>query len=257
MHLPGPGSHATTLGSDITKSHLACSPSAPLPVSPLPCLYHNTVWLVLWLVTVLQGPCQRFVRESAGLALFRSLTVPLLGSVPSCCCCLTLRCLFFHLFGLAVLADASTAFANVSPCFTSTISSGPKTMVLSKRERGCCRDQGWRFGCCVSSRALGIVRHEWAISLQSFLSAKWNPHYPNLQKPVDRSLDMRALGGAITSPCSNDTGYPRPPPTIFGLNTFYYAVVGLLFNLNIVSKGTLWETARITLCLQMACTVVT
>ena len=35
-----------------------------------------------WLVTVLQGPCQIFVlRESAGLALFRSLTVPLLGSV--------------------------------------------------------------------------------------------------------------------------------------------------------------------------------
>ena len=92
---------------------------------------------------------------------------------------------------------------------------------------------------------------------ESFLSAKWNPHYPNLQKPVDRSLDMRALGGAITSPCSNDTGYLRPAPTIFGLNTFYYAVVGLVFNLNIVSKGTLWETARITLCLQMACTVVT
>ena len=34
------------------------SPCAPLPVSPLPCLCSDTVWLVLWLVTVLQGPCQ-------------------------------------------------------------------------------------------------------------------------------------------------------------------------------------------------------
>ena len=34
------------------------SPCAPLPVSPLPCLSSDTVWLVLWLVTVLQGPCQ-------------------------------------------------------------------------------------------------------------------------------------------------------------------------------------------------------
>ena len=66
-------------------------PCAPLPVSPLPCLRSDTVWLVLWLVTALQGPCQRFVlRESAGLALFRSLTVPLLGSVPSRCRCFTL-----------------------------------------------------------------------------------------------------------------------------------------------------------------------
>ena len=91
------------------------SPCAPLPVSPLPCLCPDTVWLVLWLVTVLQGPCQMFVlRESAGLALFRSLTVPLLGSVPSCCCRFTLRCPFFNFLGLAVLADASTAFAIVS-----------------------------------------------------------------------------------------------------------------------------------------------
>ena len=34
------------------------SPCAPLLVSPLPCLSSNTIWLVLWLVTVLQGPCQ-------------------------------------------------------------------------------------------------------------------------------------------------------------------------------------------------------
>ena len=77
-----------------------CSPvfslcSSPC-ISPLPCLCPDTVWLVLWLVTVLQGPCQMFVlRESAGLALFRSLTVPLLDSVPSCCCCFTLRCPLF------------------------------------------------------------------------------------------------------------------------------------------------------------------
>ena len=99
--------------------------------------------------------------------------------------------------------------------------------------------------------------HEWAISFQAFLRTKWNPHYPNSQSPVDGLLDMRALGGAITSSCSNDTGYRRPPPAIFRLKTFYFAVVGfLLFNLNIVSKGTLWKTARISLCLQMACTVV-
>ena len=34
------------------------SPCAPFPVSPLPCLCSDTVWLVLWLATVLQGPCQ-------------------------------------------------------------------------------------------------------------------------------------------------------------------------------------------------------
>ena len=56
------------------------------------------------------------LRESARLALFRSLTVPLMGSVPSCCCRFTLRCTFFNFLGLAVLADASsaTAFAIVS-----------------------------------------------------------------------------------------------------------------------------------------------
>ena len=55
------------------------SPCAPFPVSPLPCLRFDTVWLVLWLVTALQGPCQWFVlRESAGLALFRSQCLGLL-----------------------------------------------------------------------------------------------------------------------------------------------------------------------------------
>ena len=46
------------------------SPCAPLPVSSLPCLCSDTVWLVLWLATVLQGPCQMAVlRESAGLTM--------------------------------------------------------------------------------------------------------------------------------------------------------------------------------------------
>ena len=59
------------------------SPCAPFPASPVPCLRSDTVWLVLWLVTALQGPCQWFVlRESAGLALFRSLTVPFAGLRP-------------------------------------------------------------------------------------------------------------------------------------------------------------------------------
>ena len=85
------------------------SPCAPLPVSPLPCLCPDTVWLVLWLVTVLQGPCHMFV-----LRVCCPLTVPLMDSVPSCCCRFTLRCPPFNFLGLAVLADASTAFAIVS-----------------------------------------------------------------------------------------------------------------------------------------------
>ena len=53
--------------------------------------------------------------RSSGVCRTRpfSLTVPLMGSVPSGCCCFTLRCPFCFL-GLAVLADASTAFAIVS-----------------------------------------------------------------------------------------------------------------------------------------------
>ena len=50
--------------------------------SPLPCLRFDTVWLVLWLMTVLQGPCQysSFIGSLLDSPLFRSLTVPLLGS---------------------------------------------------------------------------------------------------------------------------------------------------------------------------------
>ena len=146
----------------------SCSSCAPLPVSPLPCLCPDTVWLVLWLVTVPQGPCQMFVlRESAGLALFRSLTVPLLVSVPSCCCCFTLRCPFFNFLGLAVLADASTAFAIVSLRLFSF-------------------GHNWHYSPPVGS--LANSQHSCLIIATSPLHAT----------PVDRSLDMRALGGAIT-----------------------------------------------------------
>ena len=62
---------------------LLLSPCAPLPVSSLPCLSSDTVWLVLWLVTALQGPCQMFVLwESAGLALFSFSDSSLVGLRP-------------------------------------------------------------------------------------------------------------------------------------------------------------------------------
>ena len=89
------------------------SPCAPLPVSSLPCLYSDTVWLVLWLVTALQGPCQMAVlRESAGLALFRSLTVPLLGSVPS-------RCRRFTLLALGAVSRFLVVFCGTGWASTS------------------------------------------------------------------------------------------------------------------------------------------
>ena len=108
------------------------SPSAPFPVSPLPCLRSDTVWLVLWLVTVLR-PCQIFVlRESAGLALFRSLTVPLLGSVPSRCRCFTLLALFAWFLWLLVVSCgtglASTSIDNLWPPFHFRWLSGNSTL---------------------------------------------------------------------------------------------------------------------------------
>ena len=90
------------------------SPCASIPVSPLPCLCSETVWLVLWLATVLQGPCQQSVlRESAGLALFRSLTVPLLGPVPSRYRCFTLSALSAWFLWLLVVI-CGTGWASTS-----------------------------------------------------------------------------------------------------------------------------------------------
>ena len=67
------------------------------------------------------GPCQMFVLwESAGLALFRSLTVPLLGSVPSRCCRFTLLALVAVLWLLVVFRGtgwASTSIDNLCPLF--------------------------------------------------------------------------------------------------------------------------------------------
>ena len=68
---------------------------------------------------------------------------------------------------------------------------------------------------------------------------------------------MRALGGAITSPCSNDSECRRPTLAILGLYPFLllccWFVVELCKN---HPKGTLWETASSILCSQMTCTVV-
>ena len=99
------------------------SPCAPFPVSPLPCLRSDTVWLVLWLVTALQGPCQWFVlRESAGLALFRSLTVPcwalcLLAADVSPCS-RPWRAFCGSLLSLAVLAGLLPQLITYDHCFT-------------------------------------------------------------------------------------------------------------------------------------------
>ena len=48
--------------------------------------------------------------------------------------------------------------------------------------------------------------------------------------PVDRSLVMRALGGAITSPCSNDPESRRPTPTIFGLSPHLLFICWMLLD---------------------------
>ena len=98
----------------VPRCWILCSSAFSLcsfPVSLLPCLRSDTVWLVLWLVTALQGPCQWFVlRGSAGLALFRSLTVPLLSSVPSRCRCFTLLTPLAWLF----VVSCGTGWASTS-----------------------------------------------------------------------------------------------------------------------------------------------
>ena len=67
---------------------------APFPVPSLSCfsLLYETVGTAAG--TVLQGSCHWFViGELAGLS-FSIFDSPLVGSVPSCCWCFTLRCLF-------------------------------------------------------------------------------------------------------------------------------------------------------------------
>ena len=67
---------------------------APFPVPSLSCfsLIYEMVGTAAG--TVLQGSCHLFVfGESAGLS-FSFFDSPLVGSVPSCCWCFTLRCLF-------------------------------------------------------------------------------------------------------------------------------------------------------------------
>ena len=89
------------------------SPSAPLPVSPLPCLRSDTVCLILRLVTALQGPCQFFVlREcwtrpfsfsDSSLVGLRPFLLPLFHPARALCvvfvalCCLLRYWLCFYL----------------------------------------------------------------------------------------------------------------------------------------------------------------
>ena len=64
---------------------------------------------------------------------------------------------------------------------------------------------------------------------------------------------MRTLGGAITSPCSNDSGSRRHPLRSLDRSK-------LLFQLLASVEGTLWETARkfgFHSCILLACTVAT
>ena len=69
---------------------------------------------------------------------------------------------------------------------------------------------------------------------------------------------MRALGGAITTPCSNDSGSRRH--TIRSLdrpNLLFQLMASVLNGHNV---GTLWETARkfgFHYCILSACTVAT
>ena len=75
--------------------------------------------------------------------------------------------------------------------------------------------------------------------------------------PVDRSLVMRALGGAITSPCSNGPESRRPTLTIFGLSPQLLFNCWMLLDSPIPINGTLWETADRIQCSELACTVAT
>ena len=92
--------------------------------------------------------------------------------------------------GIAVLADAFTAFAIVSH---------PQHIQI--------------FYFTAQSALYAASNGLFSNSLTCANTSQLNP----TAMPVDRSLVMRALGGAITSPCSNDTESRRPTPTIFGL----------------------------------------
>ena len=93
--------------------------------------------------------------------------------------------------GLAVLADASTAFAIVSHPNHIQIFYFTAQSALYAASRG--------------------------LFPNSLLPVPI-PAITFAATPVDRSLVMRALGGAITSPCSDDPESRRPTPTIFGLS---------------------------------------
>ena len=112
---------------------------------------------------------------------------------------------FFNFLGLAVLADASTAFAIVSLRLFSF-------------------EHNWHYSPTVGS--LANSQHSCQIIATSPLHAT----------PVDRSLVMRALGGAITSPCSNDSECRRPTPAIFGLYPFLLRFCWLVVYLNKLPK---------------------
>ena len=103
---------------------LVClSPCAPLPVSPLPCLRSDTVWLVLWLAGD-GAPRSLSVVRSSGVCWTRPFSFsdsPLLGSVPSRCRCFTLltplACFLWYFVVSCGAGWASTSVDNVLPPF--------------------------------------------------------------------------------------------------------------------------------------------
>ena len=145
---------------------------------------------------MLQGSCHWFViGESAGLS-FSTFDSPLVGSVASCCWCFTLRCLFSLAlrYWLTLLLHSPLFHIHITFKFSTSAHN---------------RHYMPRLEVCFYNSLLLV------------------PIPANLTfdaTPVDRSLVMRALGGAITSPCSNDPKSRRPTPTIFGLSPH------LLFN---------------------------
>ena len=162
---------------------------APFPVPSLSCfsLLYEMVGTAAG--AALQGSCHWFVfGESAGLS-FSIFDSPLVGSVPSCCWCFTLRCLFSLAlrYWLTLLLHSPLFHIQI----TSKFSTSPHNRHYMPRLKVC------------------------------FLTVLPVPIPANLTltaTPVDRSLVMRALGGVITSPCSNDPESRRPTPTIFGLS---------------------------------------